>query len=62
MEETIKHIKNTRKTCHIAFFDLADAFGSVPHDIIHHTLERNHIPPMVRDYIKELYSQINQKL
>ena len=39
MEEVIKHIRNSRKTVHIAFFDLADAFGSVPHDLIHHTLE-----------------------
>ena len=51
MEEIIKHIKHTRKTAHIAFFDLADAFGSVPHDLIHHTLERNHIPHSVREYI-----------
>ena len=61
MEEIIKQIKNTRKTCHIAFFDCADAFGSVPHDLIHHTLERNHIPHNVRGYIKELYSKTTSK-
>ena len=55
MEEIIKHIKHTRKTAHIAFFDLADAFGSVPHDLIHHILEQNQIPHSVRAYIKELY-------
>ena len=62
MEEIIKHIHHTRKTVHIAFFDLADAFGSVPHDIIHHTLERNHIPHKVREYIKQLYSKTTSKV
>ena len=44
MEEIIRDIKNRKHTAHITFFDLADAFGSVPHDLILHTLERNHSP------------------
>jgi hypothetical protein len=62
MEEVIKDIKSRRKTVHIAFFDLADAFGSVPHDLIHHTLQRNFIPQPVQDYLKELYNKTRSKV
>jgi hypothetical protein len=30
MEEIIKDAKHNKKTAHITFFDLEDAFGSVP--------------------------------
>ena len=44
---------------HITFFDLEDAFGSVPHGLILHTLKRFHFPPEIQYYINTLYS--NQK-
>ena len=56
MEEIIRDIKHRKHTAHIAFFDLADAFGSVPHDLIHHTLQRNHFPQPVQEYFKNLSS------
>ena len=34
----------------------------MPHDLIHHTLERNHIPHNVREYIKELYNKTTSKV
>ena len=50
MSEIIKHIKHMKKTLHITFFDLADAFGSVPHDMILHSLKRNHFPQEEQEY------------
>lgn len=44
MGELISHAKRNKKTLHITYFDLADAFGSVEHNLIHHTLHRNGIP------------------
>ena len=41
MEEVIKNARKNRKTAHISFFDLEDAFGSVPHTLIDETLKRN---------------------
>ena len=55
MDEVIKDAKSNSKTCHITFFDLEDAFGSVPHSLIDHTLERNFIPPVIRKYFHNLY-------
>ena len=48
--------KATKKTCHITFFDLEDAFGSVPHSLIDFSLERNFVPPVIRKYLHNLYS------
>ena len=38
MGEAIKNARIQRRTLHLTFFDLADAFGSVPHDLIRLTL------------------------
>ena len=56
MDEIVKDAKHKNRTCHIAFFDLEDAFGSVPHSLIDLTLERNFIPPVIRKYFHTLYT------
>ena len=56
MDEIVKDAKHRNRTCHIAFFDLEDAFGSVPHSLIDLTLERNFIPPVIRKYFHTLYT------
>ena len=58
LQEIISHARINRRTCHITFFDLKDAFGSISHSLIDHCLERYQIPDNVRKYIKELYSNI----
>ena len=45
----------TRQLKFITFFDLEDAFGAVPHELIFHTLERNNFPPCLQDYFRRLY-------
>ena len=49
MEEIIKITKNKNKTYQITFFDLEDAFGSVPHTLINSTLERNFPPEKIKN-------------
>ena len=55
MDEIIKDAKEKKKTVHISFYDLEDAFGSVPHNLIFDTLERNNFPTQISEYIKLLY-------
>ena len=55
MEEIIRDAKHNKKTAHITFFDLEDAFGSVPHSLIDQTLEQNFIPQNIRTYFHNLY-------
>ncbi len=58
MHEILAHAKNNNKTCHVTYFDLADAFGSVEHDLIYSTMQRNGIPPIVIQYVQKLYSRL----
>ena len=56
--EAIKDAKRHRKTLYATNFDLSDAYGSVPHNLIHLALEHYHLPPETSEYISNLYSQI----
>ncbi len=58
MHEILAHARNNNKTCHVTYFDLADAFGSVEHELIYLTMQRNGLPPVVIQYVKNLYSHL----
>ena len=55
MDEIIADAKAKHHTAHITFFDLEDAFGSVPHSLIDETFRRNHLPNNIIDYFNNLY-------
>jgi hypothetical protein len=44
---------------HCMFLDLADAFGSVSHNLIKISLERFGFPPQIDSYFVNVYSQLN---
>ena len=56
LDEIISQAKTNKKTVHVTFFDLEDAFGSVPHPLIIHTLKRFHVPAEIQLYINTLYN------
>ena len=58
LDEIVKDAKHKKKTLHVTFFDLADAFGSVPHNLITETLRRNNFPPEIQYYIHQFYINI----
>ena len=57
--ELIRHAKANRKTLHMTFFDLEDAFGSVHHSLISKGLERFMFAAEVISYISGLYRAIS---
>ena len=59
MNELLANARHMKKTIHVTFFDLADAFGSVEHNLINHTLKRNGIPDGICKYVETLYSRLN---
>ena len=59
MEEIIKDARKKKRTCHLTFFDLEDAFGSVPHSLIMDSLRRNHLPANICQYFESCYSNAN---
>jgi hypothetical protein len=56
LDEIVKDARVNKRTRHVTFFDLEDAFGSVPHSIISETLKRNHLPPNIIRYFEECYN------
>ena len=58
LDELVKDAKHKKRTLHITFIDLADAFGSVPHSLISHSLKRNNFPPEIVLYIHNFYSNL----
>ena len=62
MDEIIKDARMKRRTVHITFFDLADAFGSVPHQLIFDTFKRLHMPEQIIKYLKGFYSNLMSKV
>ena len=62
MGEIINHAKANKRTAHMTWFDLEDAFGSVSHDLIPICLDRMHLPVNVKSYIMSLYDGLKGKV
>lgn len=43
MEELLSHAKANNKALHVTRFDLADAFGSINHNLINHELKKTNV-------------------
>ena len=55
MEVLIKDARFRNHTLHTTFFDLEDAFGSVPHSLIQQSLEQHFLPPNIIQYFHNNY-------
>jgi hypothetical protein len=62
VQEIIQHAKLKHKTVHITWFDLEDAFGSVPHVLIPFVMAHYNIPTIITKYISNLYSKLKGKV
>ncbi|XP_072048304.1 uncharacterized protein [Amphiura filiformis] len=54
----IDDAEQTKSKAYITFLDLANAFGSVPHEIIFQLLEFYRVPPAVISYIRKIYDNL----
>ena len=59
LQEVLTHARRNHKTCHVTFFDLKDAFGSISHALIDEVLTRYKLPENVKTYIRNLYLNIS---
>ena len=59
LQEAIAFAKSKKKTVHVTFFDLADAFGSISHTLISHSMKRFMLPVNTIQYVEMLYSRLN---
>ena len=62
LQEVIQHAKDNKKTAHITWFDLIDAFGSLSHMLIPYVLQHYHLPTRIINYIKHMYTQLKGRI
>ena len=62
VQELIAHPKPCKKTAHITWFDLEDAFGSVSHLLIPVVLQHCNLPPELINYIMDLYGKLKGRV
>lgn len=55
LRSAIDIAEGKKKNLAVAWLDLTNAFGSVPHEPIEHTLKAYGFPPMIVDIIKDMY-------
>ena len=58
LSQLIREAKAERKNLVVTWLDIANAYGSIPHDVIMKALERAHIPENTRSLIKSYYSDV----
>ena len=58
VQEIIDHAVNSKKTAHITWFDLEDAFGSLNHELIPYVFKYYNIPNKIITYITSLYTKL----
>ena len=57
--EAIQESHKWHKSITICWLDLANAYGSVHHDLIEFTLQHYHAPSCFRDMVASLYSNLS---
>lgn len=58
LQEVLTDAKKKGKEVVVAWLDLANAFGSVPHAAIHDALRRHQVPPRILSLIKNMYAGV----
>ena len=60
--ETLKHAKNSKRSIVTAWIDLANAYGSVRHNLIQFALEWYHVPEGIRQLIFNYYEVLRAQV
>ena len=62
IQEIIQDAKHRRRTVHFSWFDLSDAYGSIPHNLIEFSLRHYKVPDSEIKYIMNLYAKLRGKV
>ena len=62
VQEVIQHAQLNKKTAHMTWFDLEDAFGSVSHMIIPLVMAYYFLPTQIINYIANIYKKLKGKV
>ena len=58
LSQLIKEAKKEKKNLVVTWLDIANAYGSIPHSVIHAALEAAHVPQQTRDLIDSYYNDV----
>ena len=58
LSQLIKEARNKKKNLVVTWLDIANAYGSIPHNVISAALEAAHVPEKTRDLIASYYSDV----
>ena len=58
VQEIIDHAVSSKKTAHLTWFNLEDAFGSLNHELIPYVFKYYNIPQVIITYITSLYTKL----
>ena len=58
LSQLIREAKTEKKNLVVTWLDIANAYGSIPHDVIMKALERAHVPEKTRQLIASYYSDV----
>ena len=58
LSQLIREAKAEKKNLVVTWLDIANAYGSIPHDVIKKALERAHVPERPRQLIESYYSNV----
>lgn len=56
--EQLQSAKRSKSDLHIVWLDLANAFGSVPHQFITYVLNFFHIPSLIQDLVGNCFNNL----
>ena len=58
LSQLIREAKTEKKNLVVTWLDIANAYGSIPHDVIKKALERAYVPENTRQLIESYYSDV----
>ena len=58
LKRLLEQARRRKVAAHLIWIDIANAFGSVPHDVFNLALESVHAPHWFRSYMANFYSDI----
>lgn len=57
--EQIQAAKQSKSDLHVVWLDLANAYGSVPHQLIHFALDFFYIPPHIQGLVARYFNNFH---
>ena len=62
LSQLLREARRNKGGLAVVWLDLANAYGSIPHKLVHQTLVRHYVPDIIRELIMDYYSQFHLRI